>query len=244
MAWNGNNDSIIPSSSRNYMYGNKVFILDEITADNCAYLIGDLTNFVFAPENNDKNIMFIINSPGGDSYVMMNIIGLINVAKLNNIEVYTFVLGMAGSAASLIATQGDVRYMSDISRHFVHFGAIFDITTKHSEIEKTYSQNKEYADNLTELYLKACGGKLSREKLLEIQSDERGYLNAKECIKYGLVDTIIEEDLKEKVEDETLHQEFYKNYDNFIKAQKSKDKPIKKKTSLKTKKVKQNKSKK
>ena len=139
--WTGNNDSIGINSSRNYMYNNKVFILDEITSNNCAYLIGDLTDYILNDQNQGKKLVFVINSPGGEVYTAFNLIGLINLAKLYNIEIITFVLGCASSAGSMLAIQGDTRFMSKQAKHFVHFGMIFDVTSKHSEIEKIYLQN-------------------------------------------------------------------------------------------------------
>lgn len=196
--WSGSTDTITNQTPRNYMYGEKVFIFDEITAENCAFLIGDLGTFVFDKQNCGKGIKFFINSPGGETYTMMSIIGLMNIAKLYDIEVTTFVLGTAASAASMIAVQGDKRFMSNVSRHLVHFGSIWDVTTKNSEIEKIYAQNKEYADNLDNLYLSACGGKLTKHILDKLKNDERGYLNAEDCLKYGFCDSIIEDELFQK----------------------------------------------
>ena len=228
MAWNGNNDSN-QTAYKNYMYNNKVFLLDEITSTNCAFLIGDLTQFIGDPENNQKKLNVFINSPGGDVNTMITIIGLLNLARLNDIYVTTYVLGLAGSAASLIAIQGDTRIMSNISRHFVHFGSIFDTTSKPSEIEKTYQQNKDYAEQMQELYIKACKGKLSKAKLLELQSDERGYLNAEQCVKYGLCDMIIEDELEEKKQNEEETENLEKEFNIFLKNKKKTNKPTKKK---------------
>lgn len=228
MAWNGNNDSN-QTAYKNYMYNNKVFLLDDITSTNCAFLIGDLTQFIGDPENNQKKLNVFINSPGGDVNTMIAIIGLLNLARLNDIYVTTYVLGLAGSAASLIAVQGDIRIMSNISRHFVHFGSIFDTTSKPSEIEKTYQQNKDYAEQMQELYIKACKGKLSKAKLLELQSDERGYLNAEQCVKYGLCDMIIEDELEEKKQNEEETENLEKEFNIFLKNKKKTNKPTKKK---------------
>ena len=107
--WNGNNDGITDQTPRNYMFGDKIFILSEISSENCAHLIGDISNFVFTEENHGKCLNFIINSPGGESYTMMTIIGLMNIARLYNISINTFVLGEAGSAASLIAASTSIR---------------------------------------------------------------------------------------------------------------------------------------
>lgn len=236
--WSGNTDILTNQTPKNYMYGEKVFILDEITSENCAYLIGDLTTFVFAEENRGKNLSFFINSPGGETYTMMSIIGLINIAKLYDIEVATFVLGTAASAASMIAVQGDRRFMTNVSRHLVHFGSIWDVTTKNSEIEKIYEQNKEYADNLDNLYLTACGGKLTKAMLDKLKRDERGYLNAEDCVKYGFCDNIIENELTQKKfydeQKDVFEQNFTKAIISAQKKQKQLEKSSKSKKSEKT----------
>ena len=43
--WSGTTDTIVQQVPKNYMYNDKVFILDEITTENCAYLLGDLSTF-------------------------------------------------------------------------------------------------------------------------------------------------------------------------------------------------------
>jgi len=192
--WDGNNMSLTKDSPRNYMYKNTVYLLDEISDLSCAYLIGDLYDFVTDKRNFDTPLNFIINSPGGDVYTMMTILGLINIAKVNGIQINTFVMGVAASAASVIAIQGDVRKITKVSRHFVHFGAMWSLTERHSEIEKIYEQTKDYAERIDNLYLEACPG-LTPEKLRNLQLDERGYLNAEQCVEYGLCDSIIEDDL-------------------------------------------------
>ena len=89
--WSGTTDTIVQQVPKNYMYNDKVFILDEITTENCAYLLGDLITIIFNPENIGKRLQFFINSPGCESFVMMNIIGLMNIAKLYNMSLETFV---------------------------------------------------------------------------------------------------------------------------------------------------------
>lgn len=216
MSWDGNNMSLSKDSPRNYMYKNTVYLLDEISDKSCAYLIGDLYEYVTNPQNFDNPLNFIINSPGGDVYVMMTIIGLINIAKLNKIQINTFVMGIAASAASVIAIQGDVRKITNVSRHFIHFGSMWSLTERHSEIEKIYEQTKDYAERIDNLYLQACPG-LTAEKLRNLQLDERGYLNAEQCIEYGLCDSIIENDLADMTKihrDAEEFEELFEDYTN------------------------------
>jgi len=240
--WSGNIDMLTNQTPKNYMYGDKVFILDEITSENCAFLIGDLSTFIFEEQNRGKGLSFFINSPGGETYVMMSIIGLMNIAKLYDIEITTFVLGTAASAASMIAVQGDRRFMTNVSRHLVHFGSIWDVTTKNSEIEKIYEQNKEYADNLDNLYLTACGGKLTKHVLDKLKRDERGYLNAEDCVKYGFCDSIIEDELTQKRIYEEEKNVFERNFTKALISAQKKKKP--EKSESKSKKSVKNKSKK
>ena len=195
MAWNGSNDTLNQFTPHNYMYGTFVFLFDEITQDTCFSLLGDLTNYVMTENNKGTPLNIVINSPGGDVSTMTTFLGLLNIAKLNGIPVRTYVLGTAASAASVIATQGDERFMSNISYHFVHFGTHVSVASKASEIDKIYIQTKEYAKVMDDLYVKASDGKMSKQLLNEIQKDERGYLNAQTCLKYGLCDRIIENDL-------------------------------------------------
>ena len=216
MSWDGNNMSLGKDSSRNYMYKNTVYLLDEITDNSCAYLIGDLYEFVTNPQNFETPLNFIINSPGGDVYVMMTILGLINIAKLNKIQINTFVMGIAASAASVIAIQGNTRKITSVSRHFIHFGSMWSLTERHSEIEKIYEQTKDYAERIDNLYLQACPG-LTAEKLRNLQLDERGYLNAEQCIEYGLCDSIIENDLADMTKihrDAEEFEELFEDYTN------------------------------
>ena len=237
--WSGTTDTIVQQVPKNYMYNDKVFILDEITTENCAYLLGDLSTFIFNPENMGKRLQFFINSPGGESFVMMNIIGLMNIAKLYNMSLETFVLGHVASAASLIAVHGTERLMSKVATHHLHFGTLFNITTKQTEIEKIYKQNTEYSENIRNLYLECSHGKLSPNVLDKLCEDERGILNAEQCLKYGLCDHIIEHDLDLKNQEEQaridFEEEFQKHVKELAKLEREKKKSNKKTNKAKKK---------
>lgn len=216
--WNGTSDQ----TSKNYMYGDKIFILDEINSENCAFLIGDLTTFVLNEQNQGKSLSIIINSPGGEALTLFTILGLLNTARLHDITISTFVLGTAASAASLLAACGDKRYISKLSNHMIHFGTVWSKAEKYSEIDKICYQTKEYADSLIDTYIEACGGKLTKKKLAELESDERGYVNAKDCIELGLADEIIEEALMSKLDYDSALLSFHADYSKALEKSKSK----------------------
>ena len=153
----------------------------------------DVTPQMFRDElfADEGDIVLWINSPGGDCVAASQIYTMLMEYKGN---VTVKIDGIAASAASVIAIQGDTRKITKISRHFVHFGGVWSLTERHSEIEKIYEQTKDYAERIDNLYLQACPG-LSPEKLRSLQLDERGYLNAEQCVEYGLCDSIVEDDL-------------------------------------------------
>ena len=224
MAWSGNNDTLNQFTPHNYMYGTFVFLFDEITQDTCFSLLGDITNFVMSEHNKGTPLNIVINSPGGDVSTMTTFLGLLNIAKLNGIPIRTYVLGTAASAASVIASQGDERFMSNISYHFVHFGTHVSVASKPSEIDKIYIQTKEYAKVMDDLYVQASEGKMTKQLLNEIQKDERGYLNAQSCLKYGLCDRIIENDLNSLLAAEKKINEQKEAFLKFRSEQKAKNK--------------------
>lgn len=234
MPWSGNIDSISQSTPRNYMYGPFVFLLDEISQSTCFALIGDLTNYVMTEDKTgDKVLNIIINSPGGDVSTMTTILGLINIAKLNNILVRSYVLGTAASAASMIAIQADERYMTNLSQHFIHFGTVVSVTSKESEIEKIYLQTKEHSKTVQDLYIEASEGKLTQRMLEEIQKDERGYLSAKDCVRFGLCDKIIEADLYDMINERKKKDEQISAFIKYQNEQKKKSKTSKEKKGKK-----------
>jgi ATP-dependent protease ClpP protease subunit len=195
-AFRGAEDTLFPltQKSGNFMYGNYLFLLDDLSDDKTYSAVADLTRFVSDPANSDQTLNILINSGGGNVMLMNTLIGLMNTAKLAGMEVRTYVLGMAGSAASVIAIQGTYRLMSRNAIHFVHFGTIPQFLTKHTEIVKSSNFASKLQHQAVEAYLKFCPN-LTQEMYLQITEDEMGYLFSDDCLKYGLCDGIIEDDL-------------------------------------------------
>lgn len=179
----------------NYMVGNKIFILTEINDETCAKVMGDLSTFIFA-ENRPDDIRIFINSPGGSLTTVISLISLLNLARLYGISITTIIIGLAGSAASLLAAQGDIRLIGKYAEHFIHFGAFSTVVQKVSEIEKSADFFKRMCATVDELYLK--NSLLTVEELAELKRDEFGYISAEKCLELGLVDNIIENILLNK----------------------------------------------
>ena len=144
-------------------------------------------------------------------------------------------MGEAASAASLIAAAGDIRCMTKYSKHMLHFGTIVDVTQKYSEMEKIYKQNKAYADSVRDLYYEMTNNKLTPKKLEELEIDERGYVTANDCLKYGLCDCILEDELETKLAQDSLRDEFENSFEDFIKNKNKRLKPKKNKNSKSSK---------
>lgn len=223
--------TLFPQRSGNFMYGNYLFLLDDLTDEKTFTAIADLTRFVSEDSNQNKTLNILINSGGGNVMLMNTIIGLINTAKLAGIEVRTYVLGMAGSAASVIAIQGNTRLMSRNAIHFVHFGTIPQFLTKHTEIGKASKFASKLQKQAVEAYLQFCPN-LTEETYLKITEDEMGYLFSDDCLAYGLCDSIIEDDLddvlKQQEEIDKCHQKALEYYEKHLENQTKKEKAHKK----------------
>lgn len=173
--------------SHNYACGNKVYIHDELTLENCSYLIADIHSIIETPGTN--LIEFIINSPGGRVDMLLSLVSCIKLAKRKGIEVYTYVTGEAASSASLLATYGDKRFMFDHTQHFIHFGTYYECITKSSEIKKAAKEAQKFHDMAKKIYLENT--KIDESKLVSLMEDEFGYLTAQECKKLGFCDEVI-----------------------------------------------------
>ena len=63
--------------------------------------------------------------------------------------------------------------------------------------------------------------------------DERGYLNAEECVKYGLCDAIIEDDLDIRKKEQEELDKHYGEFEEYMKQKAKQEKLAKKETKKK-----------
>jgi len=132
-----------------------------------------------------KPLKIFINSNGGDVFAAIPIIDAI---KNCSIPIYTYIEGMAASAASLISMVGHKRFITKNSFMLIH--------ELRSGIQGTYSDimdEKENCDKLMnvikKIYLERSSGKLDSDVLEKILKRDI-ILTADESLTYGLVDEI------------------------------------------------------
>ena len=168
------------------------------THNNIIYLsdsldITDVRNFIARFEmcrrvNGDKPIDLILSSYGGDVYSML---GIIDYMKLSDVEVNARCYGAAMSAAAVILACGTgVRSMSENATVMIHEGSIFE-EGKVSDILKSSDHLKELHKTINELL-----GNVSNknQKYWTEKTKTDLYLNAEQCLEFGLVDEIIKPD--------------------------------------------------
>lgn len=104
---------------------------------------------VLQAKSSDKEILIIMNNPGGDWYHGMAIYDAIKTSTCPcTIKVY----GYAMSMGSIILQAGDVRILMPNSRFMIHFG--YDGTSNHSKIvEKWADEGKRINHEMENIYL-------------------------------------------------------------------------------------------
>lgn len=138
---------------------------------------------------NDKlsnlTINIHINSPGGCVYS-----GLSGYHHIKNSKypINTFVDGYAASAATFLLMAGKKRYMNNMSYVRIH-QLSNGIMGKWEEIQDETSNCEKYMNTIKEMYLKHT--KISKKQLDSLIKREID-LNSSECIKYKIIDEIIE----------------------------------------------------
>jgi ATP-dependent Clp protease protease subunit len=133
-----------------------------------------------------KPLKIYINSEGGELFAAIPLIDAITNCK---IPVYTYIEGIAASAASLISMAGHKRFITKNSFMLIH--------EIRSGIEGTYSNiadEKENCDKLMKViydfYKNKTNDSFTNESLTAILKRDI-ILNSQECLNFGLVDEIL-----------------------------------------------------
>lgn len=129
----------------------------------------------------NKDIVVKLNSPGGDVFAGVEIYNYL--ASLKN-HVTIEVVGVAASAASLIAMAGDKVIMRTGATMMIHEASTFAYGTK-SDIQKTLNALDAIDNSIVNIYAERTGINVDDIKSMLV---EETWLTADEAVKQGFAD--------------------------------------------------------
>jgi ATP-dependent Clp protease protease subunit len=132
-----------------------------------------------------KSITVVINSPGGDIYEALAIIGRL---KRSSCHIVTEGYGQIMSAATLILAAGDRRKVSQYA-FFMHHEASYQVEGRHSEIKHQIKQTDKEEDKWAEWMATFTKKDKAFWKKTGIGLD--AYITVDELLEFGVVDEII-----------------------------------------------------
>lgn len=137
----------------------------------------------------DKPVELIINSQGGD---MFEGIAIYNILKGHPHEVTVKIIGLAASAASIIAMAGDKILMGDASFLMIH-NAWALVAGDKNELRKTADVFDMFDEEIAKLYAKKTNKKLSE---ITKMMNEQTFMGADAALENGFIDGKTNEPIK------------------------------------------------
>lgn len=126
-----------------------------------------------------------INSPGGS---LLDGLAAVDYVRNCKASVHTIIEGVAASAATLISVMGHERFINKHSYMLIHQLSNISIG-KYEELVDDMENNKALMNAIKNIYLEKT--KIPEKILKEVLKRDLLF-DAKQCLKYGLVDKIIE----------------------------------------------------
>lgn len=132
-----------------------------------------------------QNINIFINSYGGD---VKEGLGIYNLLKRSTAQKTVYVDGFACSVASVIAMAGDKVIMGPNTLMMIHHAWTFACGNA-DELRKAATDLEVIDQASCSSYLSKAGDKLNADTLNQLL-DAQTWLNAEQCVQYGLADEI------------------------------------------------------
>jgi ATP-dependent Clp protease protease subunit len=154
---------------------------------------GDLIKFILERnlliKNKPKNIKLIINSPGGE---IVHAFALIDVIKGSKIPIYTYALGEIASAGLLTFVAGikGKRFITSNTSILSHQFSGGMIGKEHELMSRVKDYQLTSKRIIT--HLKKCTKLSERDIHKLLLPPEDVWLTAKEAVKYGIADKIVD----------------------------------------------------
>ena len=172
------------------------------TKDNVIYINGEISDSFFELTKKLKEIVskqsklrewkivIYINSPWGDLIETFNFLSIIDHAKQLGIKIITVVTSLIASAASVIAIQGDERYVSKFAAHLIHFPRWVSYQENPDQLENNNKMWKFYNETLVSTYKRFTKLRDPEKKMTQDNYTIRG---ADELIKQWFADFRLED---------------------------------------------------
>jgi ATP-dependent protease ClpP protease subunit len=180
------------ASSSVYSQFNHVYFNDDISYETVFALNKELrqvetrlkTTSAALGMNETQPIYLHITTHGGGIHAAFSVVDCI---KQLSIPVYTVVDGFVASAGTLITLAGEKRYITANAYMLIH-ELRSGVWGKMSSIDEEYLNLKKVMDHITEYYTKNTN--ITKKQLEKILSKDIIW-NANECIKKGLVESVL-----------------------------------------------------
>lgn len=181
------------NSEKTYVNVNKnnIYFYGTVNSDSCRVLGTKLNELIDSHrtfKNNFKTdpppINLHIQSPGGS---LINTFYITDIITKSDVPIHTYVDGYAASAASLISTVGNKRYMTDNSMIMIH-QLYSGNEGKYKELDDDMINLNTFMSMIKKIYLKHT--RILPTKLDDILEHDL-WLDSKKCLEFGLVDEII-----------------------------------------------------
>jgi ATP-dependent protease ClpP protease subunit len=182
-----------------YSVNNHIFFYQEIDKNSAASLNRQLTEMYFSILHTMLNsglvkpvIHLHLNSPGGEMFATFSILRTLESIKKGleplyiPCEVYTYIEGESSSGGSLISIAGTKRFINSCSSVLIH-NAISGAEGKPSQFEDHIANTRMLVGKMKEVYIKYT--KILPEQLDKMLEHDC-YIDANECLEYGIVDHI------------------------------------------------------
>lgn len=181
-----------PPRGQNQVNGNDIYFYSDVTLGtvfNLNKAISDLEKQMLITQINlglskPPHINLYINSDGGEIFSAFTTVERIKSCK---VPIRTYVEGIAASAATLISICGNKRYIGKTGVMLVHQLRSWCGGT-HENFKDEAKNLEMLAENIQSIYL--AHTKFTKTDLDEILKHDI-YLSSEECLKYGLVDSIL-----------------------------------------------------
>lgn len=162
-----------------------IFLHDEVNEHTAGLIVAQL--LYLQSEDPKKDIYFYINSPGGHIY---DGLAIYDTMQFVTNDVQTIGIGLQASMGAFLLSSGTKgkRFMLPNSKAMIHQPS-YGTRGKITDMEIDLKEGVVLKKRLNEILAKNTGQTVAK---VEKDSDRDYWMDAKESVKYGLVDEIIQ----------------------------------------------------